>query len=327
MRRALAIDEKASAPIIPMWPAVLNNLAVLLEDQGRWPEAVALYRKAKPIMTGAHAGSEPERGGLGKAVLAQNTGNLRAYARALYRAGASDAANRARGLRGWRNGRCKTMRRMRFPPWPRGLPRAAQELGKLVREQQDLLRRARGRLSQPRCGGGQGRCQGCGSGARRHCADRGQACGEAGRAAPSLPRLRGAGQSEAACACGRASAAWRRGCAGAVSRSLANGQGSRGDDCLRAHKKGGSLDKHRPGHQRLAGARDGAALRARQQQLAGLATKSREVCKDPASAREVTEERLRLSMPPPRMRFIAICSAGSKTSSRASGCSSCLRVR
>ena len=41
---------------------------------------------------------ELERGGLGKAVLAQNTGDLRAYARALYRAGASDAANRAEGF-------------------------------------------------------------------------------------------------------------------------------------------------------------------------------------------------------------------------------------
>ena len=39
----------------------------------------------------------------------------------------------------WRNGRCKTMRRMRSPPCPRGLPKAGQELGKLVREQQDLL--------------------------------------------------------------------------------------------------------------------------------------------------------------------------------------------
>jgi IS5 family transposase len=44
-------------------------------------------------MTGAHTGGEPVRGRLGKAILAQNTANLRAYTRALYRAGASDAVN------------------------------------------------------------------------------------------------------------------------------------------------------------------------------------------------------------------------------------------
>ncbi len=116
----------------------LNNLAGLLEDQGQWLEAVALFRKAKPIMTGAHTGSEPERGGLGKAVLAQNTGGLRAYARALYRAGASDFANRAEGFEAaqWalQNDAADALSAMaaRFA-------KGGQELAKLVREQQDLL--------------------------------------------------------------------------------------------------------------------------------------------------------------------------------------------
>ena len=138
MRRALAIDEQSFGPGHPDVAGVLNDLAALLQDQGRWPEAIALYKKAKPIMTGAPAGSEPERGGLGKAVLAQNAGNLKAYARALYRAGASDAANRAEGfeLAQWalQNDAADALSAMaaRFA-------KGGQELGKLVREQQDLL--------------------------------------------------------------------------------------------------------------------------------------------------------------------------------------------
>jgi hypothetical protein len=67
-------------------------------NQGRWREAVDLREKAKPIMTGLHRGSEPERSGAGKALLAQNTYFLRAYARALYRSGAREAAYRAEGF-------------------------------------------------------------------------------------------------------------------------------------------------------------------------------------------------------------------------------------
>jgi hypothetical protein len=46
-------------------------------------------------VTGAHAGSEAEHGGVGKALLAQNADALRGCARALCRAGPSDFANRA----------------------------------------------------------------------------------------------------------------------------------------------------------------------------------------------------------------------------------------
>ena len=137
-RRALAIDEKSFGPDHPAVARGLINLAALFEDQGHWPEATALHRKAKHIMTGAHSGSDAGRGGLGKAVLAQNTGGLRAYARALYRAGAGNAAMRAEGFEAaqWalQNDAADALSAMaaRFA-------QGGRELAKLVREQQDLL--------------------------------------------------------------------------------------------------------------------------------------------------------------------------------------------
>ena len=139
MRRAVAIFEKAFGPKDhPNVATSLNNLAGLLQEQGHWLEAVALFRKAKPIMTAAHVGSDAERERTRKAVLAQNTGGLRAYARALYRAGAGDTANREEGFEvaQWalQNDAADALSAMaaRFA-------KGGQELGKLVREQQDLL--------------------------------------------------------------------------------------------------------------------------------------------------------------------------------------------
>ena len=139
MRRALAIDEKSYGPGHPDVARDANNLAGLLEEQGRWPEAIALLKTAKPIMIGAQFGSEAELGGFGKARLVQNTANLRAYARALYRAGAGDAANRAEGFEAaqWalQNDAADALSAMatRFT-------KGGRALGKLVREEQDLLR-------------------------------------------------------------------------------------------------------------------------------------------------------------------------------------------
>ena len=137
-RRALAIDEESFGPDHPDVAIRLNNLASLFEDHGRWREAAALRGKAKLVMTGAHMGGDTGRGGLGKAMVAHNTGNLRAYARALYHAGASDSANLAEGfeLAQWalQNDAADALSAMaaRFAE-------GGQELGKLVREQQDLL--------------------------------------------------------------------------------------------------------------------------------------------------------------------------------------------
>ena len=71
-------------------------------------------------------------------MLAQNTGGLRAYARALYRAGASDTANLGEGFEAaqWalQNDAADALSAMaaRFA-------KGGEELGKLVREEQDLL--------------------------------------------------------------------------------------------------------------------------------------------------------------------------------------------
>ena len=137
-RRALKIDEASFGPSHPDVARDLNNLATLLEDQGHWSAAVTLRVLAKPIMIGAHGASELERGGLGKAVLAQNTADFRAHARALYRADASDATNRADGfeLVQWalQNSAADALTSMatRFA-------KGGREVAKHVREQQDLL--------------------------------------------------------------------------------------------------------------------------------------------------------------------------------------------
>jgi CHAT domain-containing protein len=137
-RRALAIWEESLGPDHPNVASALNNLAGLLQGQGRWPESVTLFKKAKPIMTASQGRGEPERGALGKALLAKNSGNLSFYARALYRVNASDAANRSEGfeLAQWelQNEAADALSSMaaRFA-------KGGQALAKLVREQQDLL--------------------------------------------------------------------------------------------------------------------------------------------------------------------------------------------
>ncbi len=137
MRRALVLDEKSFGADHPDVARDLNNLAAYLEDQGRWPEAAALRAKAKPIIT-AVRGGEPGHRRLGKAVVAQNTGVLRAYARALYRSGAGDNARRAEGFEAaqWalQNDAADALSAMaaRFA-------RGGEAHGKLVREEQDLF--------------------------------------------------------------------------------------------------------------------------------------------------------------------------------------------
>jgi CHAT domain-containing protein/tetratricopeptide (TPR) repeat protein len=137
-KRALAIWENSLGLDHPKVAAALNNLARLSEEQGHWEEAVALYRKAKPIMTGANIDSDPDRGRPGKAVITQNTGGLRAYAQALYHAGPSNAANLDESFEAaqWvlQNDAADALSAMaaRFG-------RGGEELGKLVREQQDLV--------------------------------------------------------------------------------------------------------------------------------------------------------------------------------------------
>ena len=80
--------------------------------------------------------------------------------------------------------------------------KGGQELGKLVREQQDLLGAREAAYRSLDAAAGKADAKAAETARCRNCADRGRACGEAGCVAPGLPRLRGAGQSEAACARG-----------------------------------------------------------------------------------------------------------------------------
>jgi len=138
MRRALQIDERSLGPNHPDVALRLNNLASLLEDQGDWSGSIALRARAKTILIGGYRASELARATLINASLTQNTGDLRAHARAIYHANAKDAAMRAEGfeLAQWalQNSTADALSSMaaRFAKGDR-------ELGKLSREHQDLL--------------------------------------------------------------------------------------------------------------------------------------------------------------------------------------------
>jgi CHAT domain-containing protein len=96
MRRVIAVLAKVLGNDHPTVATSLINLAALKEEQGDWTATIALYARAKPIMIGARRASGAERGASnGKAILAQNSGNLRGYARALYRVDAANVAGRA----------------------------------------------------------------------------------------------------------------------------------------------------------------------------------------------------------------------------------------
>ena len=138
LRRALAIDEASVGPNHPDVAIHLANLASLEEQRGDWAAALVLHKRAFPIMIGAQEKSRSHRNSEQKAILAQHSGALRAYARELYRAGASDATYRAEGFEAaqWalQNKAADALSAMaaRFAT-------GGRELGKLVREEQDLL--------------------------------------------------------------------------------------------------------------------------------------------------------------------------------------------
>ena len=126
-RRALAIDEQSLGRDHPDVARNLNNLAFLKEEQGNWAEGVSLHRRAKTSMTHADF-----KGGV-----AQYTGELRGYARALFREKAEDPARLAEGfeIAQWalQNEAADALTSMsaRFA-------KGDAALAKLVRDQQDL---------------------------------------------------------------------------------------------------------------------------------------------------------------------------------------------
>ncbi len=95
MRRALPIDEKSYGPDHPAVVRDLHNLAIVRARQADWQEAVSLFGRALPGLT-MHGGDVKagDRRGVAKALLKQNAGPLRQYARALYRDNTASASER-----------------------------------------------------------------------------------------------------------------------------------------------------------------------------------------------------------------------------------------
>ena len=90
LQRSLDIINRSLGADGPNGTIIFENLAELRAERGDWEGALVLLEQAKKAMTGArHAGVIKQRE-FAKAVLAQNTGNLRNFARTLYRA---DRAN------------------------------------------------------------------------------------------------------------------------------------------------------------------------------------------------------------------------------------------
>ena len=85
--RALKIDEANLGPSHPTVANRLGSLAVLHEARGKWSDALPFYAKAKPILIASRNSAE-----------LTETGGLKAYARALFRARADDPASLAEGF-------------------------------------------------------------------------------------------------------------------------------------------------------------------------------------------------------------------------------------
>ena len=97
-RRALAILDKNLGPTHPYVAFTLNNLAVLSAEQGNWTEAAALGQRAKRVLISRRAEQGNDRSGHARALLASNSVALRAHARAVFRANASDTSAREEGF-------------------------------------------------------------------------------------------------------------------------------------------------------------------------------------------------------------------------------------
>jgi CHAT domain-containing protein len=144
-RRVAAIFEKSLGPNHPNVATALNNLALLRAERGDWTEAASLGQKAKPILTSRKTEEGGDRSGLARTALAQNTGALRAHARAMHRANADSATAREEGfeLAQWalQTGAADALAQMsvRFA-------KGAGQLAAVVRERQDLIARRQGEM-------------------------------------------------------------------------------------------------------------------------------------------------------------------------------------
>jgi len=105
-----------------------------------WAAAAALGRRAKPILIGRGRTDSDDRYGLGKAFLANNSWDLRAHARALYRASAESNTSRQEGfeLAQWA---LQTSAAQALSQMSARLGKGAGPLAQLVRQRQDFVAR------------------------------------------------------------------------------------------------------------------------------------------------------------------------------------------
>ena len=141
-RRALLIFEKNYGFGLTIG-ITINALAGLRGEQGDWAEAAQLYMRAKPIMTGAPDRPTGDQHSLVKVALTQHALNLRAAARAVHRAGSSNAAAREAGFEfaQWalQTGAADALAQMSVRFAKGGGP-----LAQIVRDRQDLISRRQG---------------------------------------------------------------------------------------------------------------------------------------------------------------------------------------
>jgi CHAT domain-containing protein/tetratricopeptide (TPR) repeat protein len=147
LRRALAIDRRNYGPGDFRFATSLANVAVVLEMREDYAGAVALYEQALPLMVQDRNRGASRRTNSEDATLTNNSGNLQAYARALYRdrANRGDALVRGFEIAQWAfqssaaDGLSQMALRFSRGPGP---------LASLIREQQDALAQRRSTIRQ-----------------------------------------------------------------------------------------------------------------------------------------------------------------------------------
>jgi tetratricopeptide (TPR) repeat protein/CHAT domain-containing protein len=139
-RRALAIEERSLGADHPNVALRLHSLALLRAELGDWAGAARLHRRAAPILTAAQGGSG---GNLARAELVQNSGSLRAAARAVQRDGGDSAEAREEGfqLAQWA---LQTSAADALAQMSVRFAKGAGPLAGLVRQRQDLVARRQG---------------------------------------------------------------------------------------------------------------------------------------------------------------------------------------
>jgi CHAT domain-containing protein len=134
----LAIFERSLGVTHPNLAHPLINLAALFAERGDWAAALALHKRAKPILTDRAGVDINDRTEIGKNRLAGNAGAFRAHARATYRADGDGIAAREEGFEAaqWA---LQTTAADALTQIATRFAKKSGHLATLVRERQDLV--------------------------------------------------------------------------------------------------------------------------------------------------------------------------------------------